>query len=241
MVTCKLCDRQFRNQSSLNTHVRDCHDGDKARLIPLKCAKDDCTTACWSRPYFMKHLAKHGYSSSAAARIADRAGHGSGPPVTPPTVSDLSQGSSGGGAYMCFECEETFVALVDLDVHLDGHQNDSLSSMSVEDQVSVDSYYDTESSAQNTSLESMDHQTNSGAQGEQEEEEIINESTKVNEVNKMDQLKHDLERASGSHYITEFVLRFLKPAIMKNSGKDIAVYMPKSPEELSGDGLQDET
>ncbi|KAG0359652.1 hypothetical protein BG005_000370 [Podila minutissima] len=247
-VKCMLCDGNFRNKQSLNTHVRVCHDGDKARLTLLKCPKDGCTMACWGRPYFIQHLVKHGISASAAARIADQAGRGSGASVTPPTLSDPSQGSSKRRVYTCPECEETFMALVDMDLHLEEHQDDSSSSsMSVEEQDSEDSHDDAKSSAQNTSMEEMEHQTNGGAQKEEEEEEEeeeeqVNEGIEATVVNKLDQLKQGLDRASGSHHITEFVLRFLKPVIMEeSSGNEIAVYMPKLKEEVSGGGVQDES
>ncbi|KAG0085110.1 hypothetical protein BGZ93_010887 [Podila epicladia] len=238
-VKCGLCNRHFRNKQSLNTHVRICHDGDKARLAPLKCPKDGCTMTYWGRPSFMKHMVKHGISASAAARIADQAGSVSRISVTPPTLSDTSQGSSGRGVYTCPECEETFMALVDMDVHLEEHQDDSSSSMSLEDQ---DSHDHAKSTAQNTSTKEMEHPTDGGAQEEEEEEEEdVNEGLEATVVSKLDQLKKNLDRASGSYHITEFVLRFLKPVIMEeSSGNEIAVYMPNL-KEVSGCGIQDKS
>ncbi|KAF9320067.1 hypothetical protein BG003_007238 [Podila horticola] len=234
LVKCKLCDRHFRNKPSLNTHVRDCHDGDQARLTPLKCHKGGCTTACWSRPYFMKQLAKHGYHASAAAHIVDRVGLGAGPSVTPYSLSDTPEESGAGdGAYTCLECEETFVTLVDLNVHFEVYQDDSSSSsMSAGDHDSEDSFYDAESSAQSTSMEGVGRQTNGGVQ---EEEKEANNVTATVVVKKLDQLKQDLDSASGSHHITKFVLRFLKPVtVEKGSGNEIAVYVPKLKEEVTG-------
>lgn len=125
------------------------------------------------------------------------------------------------------------MTLVDLNVHFEVYQDDSSSSsMSAGDHDSEDSFYDAESSAQSTSMEGVGRQTNGGVQ---EEEKEANNVTATVVVKKLDQLKQDLDSASGSHHITKFVLRFLKPVtVEKGSGNEIAVYVPKLKEEVTG-------
>lgn len=85
-------------------------------------------------------------------------------------------------------------------------------------------------SAQSTSMEDTGHETNVGVQVKNEGMEEAREVKA-----KVDQLQEDLDRASGSPYITEFVLRFLQPVMVEGgSGEEVAVYLPKQPQDVSG-------
>ncbi|KAF9379304.1 hypothetical protein CPB97_009035 [Podila verticillata] len=222
--TCRFCRRKYTN---VRSHIYGSHDGEKGRLTPFRCPEDGCKTATQSRYHFKKHLLKHGYSASAAASIIDPPVHESGPPSPAPSHSDeASQGSSTtGGAHACLDCEETFSTAADLDVHLQEHA----STMSLDHD--GDQGSDCESaSAQNTSMEDMGHETKVGTQVKNEGMEETHDLKA-----KLDQLQEDLDRASGSPYITEFVLRFLEPVMVEgSSGEEVAVYAPKQPQDVSG-------
>ncbi|KAF9372676.1 hypothetical protein CPC16_002301 [Podila verticillata] len=223
MRTCRFCRRKYIN---LRSHIYGSHDGDKGRLTPFRCPENGCKTITQSRYHFKKHLLKHGYSASAAASIIDPPVHGSGPPSPEPSHCDeASQGSrTTGGAHACPDCEETFSTVVDLDVHLQEHA----STMSLDH--NGDQGSDCESAlAQITSMKDMRHETNVGSEVKNEGIEETHELKA-----KLDQLQKDLDRASSSPYITEFVLRFLEPVMVEDSsGEEVAVYVPKQPQEVS--------
>lgn len=224
MRTCRFCHRKYCN---LRSHIYGSHDGDKGRLTPFRCLEDGCKTVIQSRYHFKRHLLKHGYTPSAAAGIIDPPVHESGSPSLAPSQPDeASQGSSTtGGAHACPDCEETFSTVVDLDVHLQEHAS-PMSFDHDDDQGS-----DCESaSAQSTSMEDTGHETNVGVQVKNEGMEEARELKA-----KVDQLQEDLDHASGSPYITEFVLRFLQPVMVEgSSGEEVAVYVPKQPQDVSG-------
>ncbi|KAG0293365.1 hypothetical protein BGZ97_005363 [Linnemannia gamsii] len=54
--TCTICQKAYKNEATLRSHLFDCHDNGAKRIQPLKCIQSSCASSFQSRQKFLKHI-----------------------------------------------------------------------------------------------------------------------------------------------------------------------------------------
>lgn len=69
-LTCAICQKDYKNKTTLQSHLFDCHDNEAKRVHPLKCIQSSCTSSFQSRQKYLKHIGTCTGDSSSPSTAA---------------------------------------------------------------------------------------------------------------------------------------------------------------------------